>query len=48
MHKILGQYRTKQQEDSARDFALKKANFPQEYFVYCKEKRRIFGVKDRL
>ena len=36
------------QENSARDFASEKANFPQEYFVYFKGNWRISGTKDRL
>ena len=36
------------QELTARNFALEKDNFPQEYFVYFKGKRRISRVKGPL
>ena len=42
------QYLTIRQERPARDFASGKANFPQEYFVYCKGNWRIPGTKDPL
>lgn len=38
--------------EAARSFSQRirigKTNFPQEYFVYFKGKRRIFGAKNRL
>ena len=39
-------YRSVWQVHSARDFPLKKAIFPQEYFVYFKGKWCIFSEKD--